>query len=361
MSQIVNSQNEFKPFTEATLDDALVPIRERFDEYACELARKHLLNPLRNPGADIGTIGYRKGKPVCFQVACLRRFYFQGKELLAIVGGLTCRTRKGCPPSVTFETIERAERPRQGSVMSFGNTCCSETASIDAAKGGCVGPVSCSQAHWGIVSLVSAAIFLIGKKFGLFLRQHDIDTLNSIDYSLCVHGVEIKRQMDFNSFFCDELMRLHLEASKGIVCSRSAKELEWIFGGRIRSGKCVMLEGWHRGIPCGYIVLAINSNRQRGHILDWFAAGNDDSVLEALLVAAMRFLKKNTWVAALEVVGFPTFVQPLIAKYLPHVVELKHNRFSWGVGSAELREKIVNVIDSPASWFFGPYDGDGCF
>ena len=54
---------------------------------------------------------------------------------------------------------------------------------------------------------------------------------------------------------------------------------------------------------------------------------------------------------------FPSFVQPLLKRYLPHERRVGNNAFSWSCAKP-LRERLEAVVDTPKSWFFGPYDGD---
>ena len=363
MNTDMRALNEFKPFNEATFDDACVPIRERFGEGACELARLHLKNPVGRLCNDFGTVGYRNGKPVCFQAACIRRLFFGKKEIFGIVGGMTCRSRKGCPPSVTFETIERAEQPRMGSVISFGNTCCKETAMINAAKGGGIGPESCSRLLWTVINPVRGILYMLRRKV-LKLSVPvwpRFCTLNSAEFRLRRGGLNISRAMSFDQGFFDILQEEYLKSNEGLYCSRTADELNWIFGGRVRDGSCVILCATNAEGPCGYVILQMEFSRRRCRILDLVAIKNDESILSALLSAAKTYLRRCTPILVLEVIGFPTFVQPLFRRMMSRVQPNGHNRFAWGAFDSSWLERLQPVIDSRKSWFFGPYDGDECF
>ena len=351
---------EYKSFTEETLDDALTVIRDRFSPAAVEIARKVLRNPLRKLCPDAGTVGYRDGRPVCFQATMLRRLYYGKKEIFGQVGGLTCKVKKGCPLSVMLETIERAEKPRLDVTISFGNSCCASTANMDKCKGGVVGPESCSHSLWCPIRPLNCLWYVLRRK-ALKLdvpRWAPYDTRVTSRYEQTIEGLSIRRESVVSSSFFDTMMSQLLDQNEGLVCSRSAEEVDWMFGSRIMSGQAVLLCAYRAAVPAGYIIVGSDETARRWRILDWIAVRNDEGVLEALLKVAKRFLRQHTPGFMLEVRGFPAFAQTLLRRHLPFVQQRGVNFFTWSFLPERGSEVFRGSVYSTRSWFFGPYDGD---
>jgi len=352
-----------KPFCEETLDDALDLVEARFGRGACAQARKILRNPLRKLCADAGAIGYRDGRPVCFQSAMLRRCYFGKKELLAVVGGMTCKVEKGCPASLLLETIARAEAPRLGSALNFGNSCCQATASLDEEGGGSRGPESCTRYLWRAIRPLACLSYAVRRKVlkASVPKWPAFNTLGTIDFSFSDECWTVRRNGIGDLAFLTPLMRRYLAFNKGFVCSRTEEEVVWMYGERIANGQAVVLSAADSaGEAQGFIIFGSNAAARRWIVMDWFAIRNDVRCLEVLLKAACRFLKLQTPAMMLEAGGFPTLVQPILQKYLPYVRETGVNAFSWGTADEALKMQLERTLDASESWFFGPYDGDLC-
>jgi len=350
----------YKPFTEETLDDALAVIRERFPPSAVDIAKKVLANPLRKLCPDAGTIGYRDGRPVCFQATMLRRLYYGKKEIFGQVGGLTCKVLKGCPLSVMLETIERAEMPRLDISIFYGNSCCAATANMDQSQGGCQGPDSCARSLWRPVRPLSCLLYVVRRK----LLKRDVpnwpafDTRQSADFSMAVGDLCITREMNVQSSFFDVLMTDYLQWNEGLVSSRTAAEVDWMFGSRIASGQAVLLCARRDETPVGYILVGSDEAARRWRILDWFSVGNAGLVLDALLASASRFIRQETPGFMLEVRGFPDFSQEILRRHLPFTQQRGVNFFAWGSPVASLTTAVLQDGAEKKGWFFSPYDGD---
>ena len=352
-----------RAFAEDTLQDALELVEARFGIGACAQVRTILRNPLRVKCRDAGAIGYRDGRPVCFQAAMLRRCHLRKKEILSIVGGMTCKVEKGCPASLLFETIDRASESRAGSVMGFGNSCCRATAAMDEESGGVCGPQSCTRYLWRAIRPLSCLSYFIRRKIlkGRVPSWPAFNTLGKMDFQWTWKGWTVRRMGVESLQFLTPLMRRYLEFSEGFVCSRTEEEVVWMYGERIASGQAVVLAAADdQGQIQGYIIIGTNSTARRWMVMDWFAVRNHVGCLETLLKSAGVFLKRHTPAMMLEASGFATFIQPVLRKYLPHVRETGVNAFSWGTSDDNLKETLKGVLDTPQSWFFGPYDGDLC-
>lgn len=358
---------ETKGLTEKTYDDAKAVVLDRFDESALSVLDTVMKNPMRKTCEEVGDIVYDNGVPVCFQACMLRRMYLGGKELVGKVAGLTC-LKKDAAPEAYLDVRLAAKKPRAGSVIGFGNSQNAESSyaahrlAMKKNPTTFEGPDPCMRFLWRAIRPVDCLLYFIRRKVlrGALPDWKDSSTLSSADYEAKHGDLTIRRLMDVKAEFFDELMAEYLKTNDGLVCSRTAEEVEWLFGERIKKGLCVALGVYKDEEPVGYIIARSNSFARRWQILDWFALGNKSEFLEASLAELCVFLKRNTPAMMLESVGFPMWVQPLLMRYLSHKRELGHNTFSWGCGYKDFRESVLPIIDSPKSWFFGPYDGDEC-
>ena len=352
-----------RPLIDETYNDAKEVILDRFGEEALCILDLVMRNPLRKLCPDAGDIVYDDGKPVCFQACILRRLYLIQKEIFGKVAGLTC-LKKGAPAEAYIDVRIAANLPRYGSVIGFGNSANAESAYATrrlAKKNNPTtfeGVESCTRFLWRAVRPLECLTYFIRRKiFKVGLPDwKKFSTLSSADYEVRRGGLTIHRLMEIKPEFFDVLMAEYIKTNEGLVCSRTAEEIEWIFGERIRNGLCVVLSAFDKDKPVGYIVLKTDSKARRWGINDWFAINNDEKTLEALLVAACGFLKKKTPAMMLEVCGFPTWIQPLLKRYLPCKRAVGHNVFSWR-SRKPFQDEVLRIIDSRHSWFFGPYDG----
>ena len=358
---------ETRPLSELNYNDAKSVVLNRFDEGAVRILDQIMRNPQRKICPDAGDIVYDEGVPVCFQTVMLRRVYLKAREVFGVVNGLTC-LKKGAPPEAYIDLRIASRKPRGGSMFGFGNSQNQESSfaahRLAIKKNATLfeGPTSCTRLLWLAVRPIECAMYFFRRKIvkASLPRWKEFSTLSSVDYEVRRGDIEIRRLKEVKPEFFDVLMSRYIETNEGLVCSRTAEEIEWIFGERISSGQCVLLGAFKGGKPVGYIIARSRPDAKRWQILDWFAIENDPLMLEPLLSELCIFLKRKTPAMMLESIGFPMWVQPLLTRYLPHKLELGHNAFSWGSGDKEFRESALSIINSPKSWFFGPYDGDEC-
>ncbi len=353
--------------SEKTFGDAKSVVIDRFGDGALPVLNSVMKNPLRRLCPDAGDIVYDGNEPVCFQAMMLRRLRFGDTELFGQVGGLTC-LKKGAPAEAYLDVRAAAAKPRHGSVVWFGNSQNAESAKaarIWARRKRPVvfeGPESCTRFLWRAVRPIECAAYFFRRKIlkKELPRWKDFSTLGSANYRVTRGNIEIRRLMDVPPDFFDMLMVEYVKTNEGLVCSRTAEEVEWVFGDRIKDGRCIALGARIGGKPAGYIAVRSDEKAKRWQILDWFALRNDERILEALLSEVCKFLKRKTPAMMLESIGFPMHIQSLLMKYLSHKREVGHNVFSWGSSNKKFREAVLPVIDARKSWFFGPYDGDEC-
>lgn len=349
---------EVKPLTDETLSDAEQVIRHRFDASAISVLQKALKNPFRKNIETVGFVGYEDGEPVAFEAQMMRNVYLGRKQIIGRIGGLSC-VKNRQHVEAFLDVRFTADRNYRENSVSFGNTQIEETANLAKRnKNACIGPDSYSRVCWGVVHPVDSFLYAVRRKV-LRLpipKWKPFSTLDSNSFCMKRNNLSFKRLLQVVPDFFDVLMSEYLKTNEGLVSSRTAEEIEWAYGDRIRTGEDVLLAAHDNDRPVGYIILRMLYGNRRALVIDWFAMGNDLKILEELLVIGKLYLKRHTPAMILEMVGFPTYVQPMIRKHLSHSRPIGHNMFSWG--SKSYRDELLPIIDTPKSWFFGPYDGD---
>ena len=355
---------EVRQLTDETRSDASAVVLDRFSKEALSVLDKIMRNPARNIHAEAGAIVYDDNMPVCFEAAILRKLHLRSQFIWGCSSGMTC-IKKNAAPERLIDLKRAVRAPTEWNRISFANSQNAESAYITRKnKHRVEGPESCTRYLWRAVRPLACLAYFARRKL-LKARMpgwKGFSTLGSAGFEAKCGELTIRRVMEVKPEFYDVLMKRYLETNKGLVCSRTAEEIEWIFGDRIRRGEPVVLGAFDAKGPCGYILMTGGKVAKRWQIHDWFAVDNDRKTLEALLKTGCSFLRKKTPAMMLEVCGFPTCVQDLIKAYLPHVRPLGHNTFSCGSKEPELREKLRAMVrgEEPC-WFFGPYDGDICF
>lgn len=325
---------------------------------------KIMRNPAREVSEGAGVVVYDGNQPVCFEAMILRRLYLGTQFIWGCVGGMTC-IKKGAAPETLIDLKRAIRTPTEWNRISFANSQNAESAHISRkTKSLLAGPESCTRFLWRAVRPMECLAYFVRRKLlkvGL-PNWKAFSTLGSVGFETKRGELTIRRVMEIKSDFYDVLMKRYLETNKGLVCSRTAEEIEWIFGERIRAGETVVLGAFDSHGPSGYILMTGGETAKRWQIHDWFAVDNDRKTLESLLKVGCSFLKWKTPAMMVEVCGFAASVQDLLKAYLPHVRPIGHNAFSCGSKEPQLRERLRAMVkgEEPC-WFFGPYDGDVCF
>lgn len=317
-----------RAFDESTLADAKQVVSDMFSPKDCSLLDKMLANPLRKGigESSAGEVVYQDGRPVAFQGAVLRRLYLGREPMVGIVGSTLC-ARRETSPILLMQLMKATIKARGGSTLFYANT--SNVVSMKmnrmlGVKG--VGPDTCARIRFTVVYVPP------GLKWTC--RRPHARRLPSIDAKM------------FNDFWTH-----YRETNEGIVSSRSAEELAWVFGDQLASGKAVLLGEFSGDSLVGYIVLKSSHSGRRWLISDWIAIKNDVGILDSLLSSAVRFLRRMRGAVLLESIGFPDFMDSVLGRYLRFSRKTKNNSFLWK--SLDARTRPLSD-----SWFFGPYDGD---
>ena len=284
-------KKSYKSFMLDTRGDAFELIRDRFGESGCGVAEKVLQNPAHKGGVPCGCIGYKDDRPVCMQAEMLRTMYVGTEKMNGLVGGLTCKVKQGCPLSILLETISRSFDVNVDYLITFGNSCCGETSDLIESDGGMSGPKTCTRYLWRAIRPLECAMYFIRRKLlkGDVPQWKEFSTLSSLGFEKEYAGLVIRRLVEVKSTFFDALMSEYVKTNEGVVCSRTAEEIEWIFGEHIKNGQCVLLAAFDVGKPVGYIIIKVSRTAKRCLIYDWFALNNNENILEVLLSSCRLF------------------------------------------------------------------------
>ncbi len=354
---------EYLDFTEETFPLIQELVSDSFGKGALNALQKILDNPIRKIIVPAGCIGIKNGKAVCFKASIMRRLYFCQQESFGLVGGYFCKTKKGCPLSVTLEVQERSEWTHFNPCrLRFGNTCIYLTMRMNAELGAQQGTESWTEMRFGLIHPLRFLWLLIWRKV-FHLPQPDPHGFKHVPDEIRSYATEgeahVRRVMDFDSRF-DVFWKRYVSKNRGIVVSRDVETLTWLFGEDVRSGKCVLLAVVRDTNELeGFIVLRpMPDSPDRWQIMDMIALENAPERMDLLLRGARRFLKKETSAITLESTGFPDFIQPVLNKHMPHLQKTGHNRFEWISNDPEVVRVIEQIGNTRDSWFFGPFDGD---
>ena len=353
---------DIRPFDKTTLDDALSIVSERFSESACKQVRKLLSNPMLKTCPDTGDVAYEDGRPVVFQAAVPRRGYLRNKPFLGIAGGLLA-SKHGVSPVSVFGLMEKTNAPRHGSVIVFGNTAIPVSIKLNRILGiDGLGCPSCGIVRFAVLKWGRFLDFCLHGCLPSFL-VHIVDWIGVLVRPLFFRRTRSRtvgsRFMAFERKLFDLFWSDYLEKNDGVVLSRTAEELKWMFEDDLVSGRNLLFVREDGDGVCGYIVVrAMNAERTRWMVADWIALANDKAVLSDLLRDAVRGLRQIRSAAFLECIGFRMDMQDVIHRHLPFTRKAPNNSTNYKVHTAEMKQALDSADRS--GWFFGPYDGDRC-
>ncbi len=353
---------DFRVFNEQTLDDALDVVRNRFGESACQQVQKLLDNPIRRVCPNVGDIAYENGHPVAFQAAIPRQGYIKNKLFLGIAGGLLA-AKRGTSPASVISLMERTVSSRHGSEVVFGNTAIPISMKLNRMLGvdgvGCpsCGVVRFAVLRWGgfinfcLHGRLPAVLVHLVNWLGMLMRLFTFRRVRSKTVGVRLESFDSKR---FDDFWTE-----YLEGNDGVVLSRTAEELKWMFGDDLVTGRNLLCVRENESRLCGYIVVrAMNAARTRWMIADCIALGNDKDVLSDLFRDAICCLRQIPSAAFLECIGFRMDVQGIIHRHLPFSRKAPNNSTNYKAHTLEMQRALANAAHF--GWFFGPYDGDRC-
>ena len=359
----MQSALDFRPFTVETLDDAKSVVRQVFGDGACRKLEVILGNPALQevPGADSGEILYMGGRPVGFDAGVLRKMYCGKRAFWGVTGSTLCLLPEARKEMACFDLMKKIVAPRFGSEVFFGNTANKMGLRITRAFGidGEV-PSTTAQKRIAVLRPALFAMYLVRSRF-LKMAGYPAcppEAREPSTISLDVSGFKVVEIGEFTDNVFNRFWEEYISCNRGYVCSRSAKELRWIWGDRQNAGRAFVAGAYRGDALRGYAVFCCGGNARSWRVLDFIAIENDLDVLSAVLRGGLKLLTRRTKAAHCEISGYPDFVQPVIRESFPIVRDLSNNQFTWKFHTAN--GPAFNELNSRSSWFFGPYDGDDC-
>ena len=344
----------FKAFNESTLADAEAVVCAAFKSDGMKAyLRKILASPYANEvnAGSYGDIAYVDGKPVAFQATYLHRLYDGQTPFNATVGS-SLGVVPGTSPVVLLDLMKQSILPRNCSRFWFANTAIKTAAKLNrligvSEKGG----VGWKGYRYAVVHTLRFLRYLLGTRF---FRKVAIRTMEHVplgmQFEMMCDGFRVVRKIGVDEVEFNGFWRRYIETNNGIVSSRTAEEIDWMFGENIKSGRDVLLAAYKGEVMLGDVILRSMADG-RWKIVDMIAVGNEPETLSAMLSAAKKFLRKHTHAVMLRVFGFPAFNQPLLERHFPH--HRPGDSVPFVYQSYDIPQKT--------SWFFGPYDGDAAF
>lgn len=231
------------------------------------------------------------------------------------------------------------------------------------------GPESCGCQSYAFTGFAGFAVSMVRghfpslNSFPEFLLRLPFRPIDMVYHRLSSRGgnqshTEMSLTSEIDTIRIGDFHKKLVEANQGILRSRRPELLQWVFGEKLRSGKCIMLcrhdfNGW----VVGYILLHKGAGKSSGRliILDWIALGNQVDVLADLLHDAKNYAAANGF-GMLMTLGYPEWIQPTIRQILPHCRPLPNNHFYYKIQNSARRHEFQVYLDQ--SWLFGMYDGD---
>lgn len=354
---------EHTVYDEGTREAVLALARDRFSPSAEHDIDRLLANPLRADRSAAGDVVLVDGKAVCFQALIARRVHLDRETLQGHAGGSFVKAEKGCPADALLGVINLEASNDGRSDLAMGNTCISRVAALSRALGKKEGPDSWRTVRFAVLRPVLMGALVFWRKV-LKRDQPALPPLGptKLNRRYASSGeLAVRRDAALDKAGLDAFWGRYLSANRGLVLSRTAAELDWLFGEGVLAGTTAFLS-LRRGESIeGYIVVRrMRTSPRRWQIVDLIALDNDSGRLDLLLQGAKRFLRREAGAIMLEATGFPDRIQPLLRKVFPFVRKLGHNPFVWRAPRPETAARVTAALKEQEGWFFGPYDGDYC-
>lgn len=331
--------------TESTEADFRRLYDERFTPSSNEdVVSVIMANPMRAVKRETGRIAYRNGDVVAIQGVLPRRAYWRQKELL-VANVAVMAVRKDADRTFLTDFLRDAVEGF-GADLVFGNSAIGGSRKrLIAAIGIKDGPQSCTWLRemdlrpgepriWRKLRGVRRRMGLIGK----------------CEFPALPSDAEL-----------DIFWRTYLEGNCGLVSSRTARELHWVFDHGLKSRDVVPFALRESGRLVAYAFFR-RTDRSGAcwRVVDMIALGNDLSRLERLLTEAADFLKAHAGAEYVQITGYPDGIQPLLERLFPRASSFGMNKCIWKCLNSSADSLCGNWMRDAGSWFGCPYDGDMC-
>lgn len=351
---------EIVDLTSANLSTALEVVRECFGgDGACLQVKRAFDNPDVPMNMSPGDVAVENGKVLGCQIGYPKFVYFGKTKFLCSTAGCLC-LKPGISPVVLLDLIERTMTHRTGKFY-FVNTACNAAGKTNELLGAKWGPNTFEYTRFGVVNKLKAGLFIFKRKI-LKVKTVGKKVLVPLNktYNKNIYGKTISRFSSINSEVFDVFWEKYVNSNEGVVSSRSSADLCWMFGERLSMGEVLGLGCYCDEKMYGYIILSQSDSYgdMRWEIADMIAINNNVEIIDSLLKGAVNFLRKHTAAQMLESTGFPTWIQPVLSKYMPHKRPQGRQPALYRFLDKVLADEWEEKLDCQQSWFWGPYDGD---
>ena len=359
-----------RPFDETTCADAKKLFAERFGAADASLLDFVLANPARARGEPCGLVGY-DDKGVCSTVVLLpRRLYWRKQKLKGDVGVALAR-REDASREAFVEFLGRAFAGETADVFFVNTAIPPSRKRVGEIIQTVDGPASCCELReWPLSPEPGFAARAIARVRSLLGRRDAVpsstpvcrEAVNLGDGFAFEDGVEYFREVSIGNEAFDSFWSDYLATNEGLVSSRTAAELRWMFQDQLASGESILLTLFEKGRLCGYVVCRrTDATAQCWRVADLIAIENDARRLERLLTVAANYLRLRLRVRYFQVTGYPDGIQPLLKKLFPKASPYGWNKCVWQYRNEKARALCGDWMHDGKSWFGCPYDGDMSF
>lgn len=342
----------FKPYTEETAADFRRLFTERFPSADAGILNVFLSNPARAEKRECGLIAYGEDGEVKGIQGVLSRCVYVGDARLTVANGVAMAVKKDCDRSFFTDFIRETIRSFDADLFFANTTIPGSRKRLAAAIGTVDGPDSCGiiREHPLRGRFGRLACKFLGKRCE---RRQEV--MSKADGLVLARELEIG-DADFNGFW-----DRYLTGNEGLVSSRTAAELRWVFAKGLESSELILVTARRNGELAGYAFLRrTDKSAACWRIADMIALGNDERILEPLIVAAADCLRRHTPADSFQVTGFPDRLRPLLKRHFPGEASFGFNKCVWAFLSERAKTLCGDWPMARGGWYGSPYDGDMC-
>jgi len=357
---------EARTFSKDNLNDVMSLLRECGLQTSEDYIRHHLLsNPIFSASnqKESGIVVYDDNICVAFQGMVFRILHVKQTEVCGREGTVLA-IRKNYAHIIGELMVSVMQN--RGECIYYSNTCMPRTVRLLKLAGmRNVGPLSCEKIHfyvfqWGTLCKAVLAKHHVRIPLAIEVGVNAVGWLVSkITFRRFKSKTTSVRIFSIDDETFNEFWQEYLRHNDGVVTSRTARELRWLFSDGLLSGRFIMIARKIKDRIVGYVVLKTQDSEVglRWIVSDWIAMRNDKYILHDLLQDA-RAAAMATDAMCMELTGFPMVIQPVVKSCLPLVRKAVCNTFLYKLYDTSFTESLLDTPDR--GWFWGPMDGDRC-
>lgn len=351
-----------RSYDESTADDFRALFVERFPDGDAALLDRFLSNPARADHPSTGSIAYDENGAVKAILGIVPRVVYHGQRRLLAGNGVAIAVRKDANRDFFSDFIRDSIMAQMADVY-FVNTAIppSRKRTALALANLADGPASCAEireravrSSGGVARMFRKVLAKLGHAENPLPMPDKGEAVSTAD------GMVLARECGIGEAAFDDFWKRYLKDNAGMVSSRTAEELRWVFGKGLASGEVILLTARREGVLQGYAFCRRTDDTAAcWRVVDLIALKNDETVLQALAEAATRFLRRRTRATCLQITGFPAWVQPLLKRLFPQSASFGFNKCIWACLNENAKALCGDWVNAPG-WYGCPYDGDMC-